>query len=239
MSWLRLDDGFTRHPKFAGWTVGQKWALLQLFEYCARYDTDGRVPTDLALLPRTVTPALLRRAESAGWLDRDKAGALIVHDWAHYSPPNQGIEQAVFDYLSAHPNASANEVVREVKGARKRILAAIRRFQSGSQSGSENDPSGSEVVIRAPAPARAHGPRPDLLGTNTDTEPEPEPEATHDRTPEPLGNRPTAPEPDTAANGAGAGAGDLAHITTHRPAPELDTLNPHATLEHLLAEGTA
>lgn len=158
MSWLRLDDGFTKHPKFAGWTVGQKWALLELLEYCARYNTDGRIPTDLTLLPRSSTPALLRRACASGWLMKGPDGAFEVNDWDVYNPPRKSVEEAVFEHLISHPEASANDVCKAVKGSRKRILNAFARFQSGSESGSESVPNedtgGTEVVTRAGAQAR-------------------------------------------------------------------------------------
>lgn len=86
MSWLRLDDGFTSHPKFEGWNPAEKWAFLELMSYCARYRTKGRVPADRSLLPRTVTAKLLDRALAAGWLDRRENGDLWIHDWTIYNP---------------------------------------------------------------------------------------------------------------------------------------------------------
>jgi hypothetical protein len=86
MSWLRLDDGFAQHPKFEGWSSAQKWALIELFCYCAAHKTDGLVPDDLALLPRGVTRSLLAFAESSGFLDRDAENHLTIHDWEQYNP---------------------------------------------------------------------------------------------------------------------------------------------------------
>ena len=83
MSWLRIDDGFVSHPKLSGWSVGDKWALLCVLSYCARYDTDGRLPADVRLMG--VTQRLVDLAEESGLLDRDKGG-LVVHDWADYNP---------------------------------------------------------------------------------------------------------------------------------------------------------
>lgn len=86
MSWLRIDDGFPSHPKLQGWTPAQKWALVELFCYCARHKTEGYVPSDLSLLPRAVTGRLLSLAEDSGVLDRDEDDCLIVHDWQRYNP---------------------------------------------------------------------------------------------------------------------------------------------------------
>jgi hypothetical protein len=86
VAWLRLDDGFAQHPKLAGWTSAQKWALVELFLYCAKHKTEGYVPSDLALLPRSVTAKVLVLGEQSGILDRHEDGSLEVHDWATYNP---------------------------------------------------------------------------------------------------------------------------------------------------------
>lgn len=153
MSWLRIDDGFTKHPKFEGWTLAQKWAWLEVMEYCARYETRGRIPTDLSLMPRTTTPQLLALAEAAGWCDRvDEGGspgsqtALWVHNWDEFNPPrlDEGeLDQRVADAIAQHPDASANDIVRIVGGKRKPTLEAIRRFRTGANRGS---PGTSDVV---------------------------------------------------------------------------------------------
>jgi hypothetical protein len=208
MSWLRLDDGFTRNPKFVGWTVRQKWSWLEVLEYCARYETGGKIPADLNLLPRSTTPALLELAETSGLIDRDENGARIVHDWDHYNPTNEGINEAVSRYLTEHPDASANEVCREVKGTRKRVLASVNRFRAGTESGSTEPvpnryESGSESGY---APARAHGPRPDPLKTS----PDPGPGSTTTRA--------------AAANRAGPG-----------PGHDLEQINPQTELDRIAA----
>lgn len=69
MAWLRLDDGFTKHPKFSGWTVREKWAWLEVMEYCARYSTGGVIPNDLSIMPRSTTQELLGKAIASGWID--------------------------------------------------------------------------------------------------------------------------------------------------------------------------
>lgn len=86
MAWLRIDDGFAQHPKLEGWSTAQKWALVELFCYCARHKTEGHVPSDLSLLPRGVTAKVLALAEDSGLLDRDEYGGLVVHDWGTYNP---------------------------------------------------------------------------------------------------------------------------------------------------------
>jgi hypothetical protein len=141
LSWLRLDDGFTKHPKFAGWTTAQKWAWLEVMEYCARYDTGGRIPDDFTLLPRSTTPKLLALAESSGWIDRE-ADQRMIHDWPLYS--SSSIADKVAYYLGQYPDASANEIVRAVKANRQLVITEVKRLRGGSETGSsETRPSGS------------------------------------------------------------------------------------------------
>jgi hypothetical protein len=85
MSWLRLDDGFPQHPKFEGWRAVDKWALLELMAYCARFRTRGMIPADPDLWPRSTTKRLLAKAVESGFVD-DLDGTLWIHDWATYNP---------------------------------------------------------------------------------------------------------------------------------------------------------
>lgn len=180
MSWLRIDDGFTKHPKFEGWTLPQKWAWLEVMEYCARYETRGRIPTDLTIMPRTTTPALLALAATAGWCDRGPDGAFWIHDWDEFNPPRYDdgeLDQRVAEAIAEHPDASANDIVRIIGGKRKPTLEAIRRFRTGSRSGSpagsrepgeggsgNHEGTGSRArprATRAPASARVPVPSPE------------------------------------------------------------------------------
>lgn len=169
MAWLRLDDGFTKHPKFEGWPPTARWAWLEAMEYCARYRTRGRIPDDLTLLPRNVTAQLLRRAEAAGWCSRGTDGALWINDWDDFNPPRtEDLDDAVAQAIHTHPEASANELARIIGGRRKPVLEAIRRFRIGSQPVPKVVPREPgevvpEVVMRAPAratPAPANAPVP-------------------------------------------------------------------------------
>lgn len=167
VSWLRLDDGFTKHPKFAGWTTGQKWAWLEVMEYCARYETRGLIPVDLSIMPRSTTPGLLKKALAAGWIDVSEDGQKWVHDWEFYNPSGPADER-VRAALEDTPEASANDIWKVVGGRRKDVLALVTRFRSGSQGGSREPGAepvgnqgqgGSQVVpevvprVRTDAPA--------------------------------------------------------------------------------------
>ena len=140
MAWLRLDDNFTSHPKFAGWTASQKWAWLEVLSYCAKLRTNGRVPDDLSLLPRSCTPSLIKLAQRSALIDEDKDGKRWVHDWLKYNlvhASDDVLVARVSELLSEHPEASANEIVKMLGGNRKRVLAAIHALRGGSGTGSE------------------------------------------------------------------------------------------------------
>jgi hypothetical protein len=95
MAWLRVDDRFTEHPKFAGWSPAERWDWLALLCYCARYRTQGAIPLDASLLPALHSaPAnkqsqgsrsLLAKAVAAGLAEQTPAG-FQVHDWNDYNP---------------------------------------------------------------------------------------------------------------------------------------------------------
>lgn len=119
MSWLRIDDGFMQHPKFEGWTPAQRWALLELFGYCAKYRTEGRVPVDLSLLPRGVTPRLIELAVASGWLE-DREDGFHVHDWQIYNPKDPHAADRMQRRRASTPdvNSSSWRATREAVFAR-------------------------------------------------------------------------------------------------------------------------
>jgi hypothetical protein len=132
VSWLNLDDNYAHARKFNGWKPAEKWALLELKLYCARQQDGGRIPSDLNLLPRCVTRAILSKAEDSGWLRRDDNGELWVRDWYLY---NGTLEQRVEWFLQNHPAATANDVTKAINGNRQAILAAVRGFRPNGSDG--------------------------------------------------------------------------------------------------------
>jgi hypothetical protein len=108
MSWVRLDDRFPQHPKFEGWTASQKWGLVELFAYCAVHRTQGHVPGDLSLLPRAVTPKIIRLAQESGFLDENGDGSLVVHDWEVYNPADPTAADRMKRLRERNANRNAN-----------------------------------------------------------------------------------------------------------------------------------
>jgi hypothetical protein len=129
MSWLRTDDAFSQHPKFEGWTSAQKWAWLELMHYCARYRTAGRIPNDLTLLPRSTTEKLLERAETSGWIDRDRSGDRWIHDWRIYNPK----DPTAADRMARKRNRDRNEPRNNTVTAAVTETSPRARARAGSR----------------------------------------------------------------------------------------------------------
>ena len=161
MSWLRLDDGFTHHPKFNGWRLSQRWAFLEIMEYCARYDTCGKIPKDLSLLPKTSTETLLKLAEKSGWIDLDSDGNRVIHDFLKYNPkdPGKAARQARWRANRRHPvddhvDANVDEEKRLheaslARGTRPRTVPSTTEEEHSSSSSVDDDALGLEG--RAPS----------------------------------------------------------------------------------------
>ncbi len=85
MSWLRVDDKLVRHPKITSLSRGDRWTWIELLSYCAEYQTEGHVPTNVRAAVPHATPGLLAKAHAAGLLDINGSG-YVVHNWGKYNP---------------------------------------------------------------------------------------------------------------------------------------------------------
>jgi len=168
LAWLRLDDRFTKHPKVLQLKRADRWAWLEILEYCAAYQTGGHIPNAIQDVVPHATPALVEKCVQAGLLDRFPTGSpgsqngYQVHDWLDYNPPRideTHLEQRVADALADYPDASANDVHRMVGGRKQAVLDLVRRFRNGSHPVPERFPppvpgTSPEPVTRAAARAR-------------------------------------------------------------------------------------
>lgn len=111
MPWSRIDSGFWHHPKFEGWKPADKWAFGELIGYCAEYRTEGKIPSDLSLLPRGISPRFLRQAEASGWLEQHDDGALWIHDWNVFHPKDSTAAERMRRHRSSNTtrNGDRNE----------------------------------------------------------------------------------------------------------------------------------
>ncbi len=88
MAWLRIDDGFSQHPKVVRLSRADRWTWLEVLCYCARFKTHGAVPEGVGDVVKGASPAFLDRCRSAGLLDGE-----IVHDWNDYNGRDPKIAQ--------------------------------------------------------------------------------------------------------------------------------------------------
>ena len=86
MSWLRVDDAFSTHPKLLLLPRPDRWTWMELLCFCARYRTNGTIPPQIREAVPAATPQILEKLVCAGLLDQDDDGNLSIHDWRDYNP---------------------------------------------------------------------------------------------------------------------------------------------------------
>ena len=156
MSWLRIDDSFDAHPKIVGLrTDERRWTWNRILIYTCRYRSDI-IPSGIRDVVTKASAAFLKDCIALRLIDVVD-GVMHVHDWHLYNADT--IEEKVAAYLSRHPDASANEVYREIGGKREVVLGLVASLRPGSLTvppGSQNGShDGSE------SGSRARGPDPD------------------------------------------------------------------------------
>jgi hypothetical protein len=87
MAWVRLDDGFMRHPKAQAAGLQGRALFISGLCWCAANLTDGRIPK--AMIPLLafeagVKPAAAAALVKVGLWDEDGDG-YAVHDWLDYN----------------------------------------------------------------------------------------------------------------------------------------------------------
>jgi len=163
MSWLRLDDGFSIHPKIVSLSVADRWTWVEVLIYCARYRTGGTIPRGIAAaIPRAGT-AFLRRAAAAGLIDEYDDGALEVHDWQTYNGPieaaalakkryrmrNAGIDEAIVREVAPYAD---DDIVFEADSAQAKGLAPLGDILRDVAGDVPRDTSGDIRFTRAVSP---------------------------------------------------------------------------------------
>lgn len=180
MSWLRIDDGFAEHYKIAELSDREFRVWLRILCYAAR--NNGRAGRLTAAMRREIvglTPTILKHLLALGLLDADIDGIVSVHDWPIYA--DIPISEKVDYYLERNPDASANDVVRALGAKREIVLAEVKRFRDGSESGSHGTGlGGSESGSRARAPVPSPTPTPSALSPTVSEEVQVQTEARND-----------------------------------------------------------
>jgi hypothetical protein len=86
VGWVKLDDGFTMHPKVVGLSLEARWAYVESLCYAARYRTDGVVPDVVAANGSS------RRELAAAGLWEIGTAAVRIHDFLVYNPSREEVE---------------------------------------------------------------------------------------------------------------------------------------------------
>lgn len=152
MPWVRVDTGFRYHPKVLRLTRAERCTWMEILCYCGEHSKHGELPDVIHEAVPFAKPAFLEKCRELGLLDLVD-NSLVVHDWDEYNPPRaeiSSVNQAVADYLTTHPNASANDVARALPLGRKQVLASVRRFRGGSRGGSHSGSGAGSENHRLP-----------------------------------------------------------------------------------------
>ena len=89
MTWVKLDDNFPTHPRVVGLSDRTFRTHVTALCYCAKYLTDGHVPTSAlrAIGPRRSAVEL----EEAGLWSKTDHGWMI-RDFLDYNPSREDVE---------------------------------------------------------------------------------------------------------------------------------------------------
>lgn len=112
MSWLRIDDGFSRHPKVTALTYKDRWVWMGVLCYCARYETDGWLPANIREHEPGATDRFLQRCDELGLLD-DEPDGWRVHDWKTYGPKDPTAAERQAAWRKRKRNGRVTEEVTE------------------------------------------------------------------------------------------------------------------------------
>lgn len=137
MSWLRIDDGFSRHPKVTALTFKERWVWMDLLCYCARYQTDGWLPENIREHVAGSTDKFLHRCHSLELLD-DETEGWRIHDWSTYAPKD--------------PTAAERQAAWRRRKRNGRVTEEVTGESSTSRAGTARVPVPSrpkEVLTKA------------------------------------------------------------------------------------------
>lgn len=103
MTWLKVDDKITTHPKWLPLTIEAKSLWFHAAVWVAAHNNDGQIPDEaLALIaftasvqPHVVDDSTGRLVKAGLWLRRakSKGGGFEIHNWLDYQPSRQQVKE--------------------------------------------------------------------------------------------------------------------------------------------------
>lgn len=88
MSWVKIDDQFTQHPKVHRLSDKAFRVHMDALCYCARFLTDGHVPASYVTGVRKPVLAELTRD-----LWKPVQDGYVIHDFLDYNPSRKQVEE--------------------------------------------------------------------------------------------------------------------------------------------------
>ena len=118
MSWLRLDDKITRHPKLLSFDRKSRWIWLEILCFAAEFRSPV-LPANIRDAVPHATPAFLRQAVAVGLLEETENG-LTIHDWAVYQPndPTAATRSKAYRDRNANRDGTVTESDQESRSPR-------------------------------------------------------------------------------------------------------------------------
>lgn len=139
MSWVKLDDQFTDHPKISEAGPLGGWLYVCGLTYCARYLTDGFIPASrvklMADIPN-IQQVASKLVDLGLWEVAD--GGYLVHDYLEYNPSSD--------------EARATKEARKRAGRRGGLAKAAKAQQSASKTSSKNVAKTKQKSAPSPSP---------------------------------------------------------------------------------------
>jgi hypothetical protein len=145
MTWVKIDDGFTDHPKIEGLSDRAFRLHIAGLCFCGRTLSDGHIPTDRVrrLLPK-VTKAMVAELEEAGtWIA--VTSGFVVKDYLTYNPSRKKVME---------DREAAAE--RKRKWAEKKAEDAARKKRDAEKNASR-DALQNDAPALDPSPPRPKG----------------------------------------------------------------------------------
>lgn len=134
MTWLKIDDKITTHPKWLPLTIEAKSLWFHAAVWCAAHNNDGHVPGDAmpliafsaSITPADLEPAAEQLVKARLWKRRAKraGGGHEIVNWLDYQPSRQQVkERADADDLKAQKKRLHDWLHKKAVG--KRVKAII------------------------------------------------------------------------------------------------------------------
>jgi hypothetical protein len=117
VSWFKVDDRLTFHPKVLAAGNEAIGAWVRLGAYCGAHLTDGHLPSSIVLA--VCGPDLARRLVAFRFLDELPDGSYAVHDYLEYNPTAEQVkaERAANAERQAKWRSGRNGVTNTVSNA--------------------------------------------------------------------------------------------------------------------------